>query len=375
MHGAPERATASRAIPPAALAALAVAAIGGCSEPDPVKVPGPPPPEWRIEEMATSSRRWTGVAVTPDERVFVCFPRWSDDVPISVAEVDVRTQELRPYPDGRWNGWSNAVGAADRFVCVQSVHVDAKGRLLILDAASPSFAGTLPGAAKLVIVDPKRDRVIDTILLDATIAPPRSYLNDVRVDVARDVAYITDSGLGAIIVLDLRTGKARRVLERHKATKAEPRFELEIGDGVWVIEGEPPRIHADGLAISPDGVHLYFQALTGKTLYRVPTAALRDEGLPPNVLAAQVAEVAKVGASDGIEFGPDDRLWLTSLEHDAIRGWDETRGVQTIVKDERLVWPDSMAVGPGERVWVTTARIHEGDRPKKPFGLYRIEFR
>jgi hypothetical protein len=40
--------------------------------------------------------------VTPDGRTFVNFPRWTEDAPISVAELG-STDDLRPYPDVEWN--------------------------------------------------------------------------------------------------------------------------------------------------------------------------------------------------------------------------------------------------------------------------------
>jgi hypothetical protein len=40
--------------------------------------------------------------VTPDGRTFVNFPRWTEDAPISVAELG-STGDLRPYPDVEWN--------------------------------------------------------------------------------------------------------------------------------------------------------------------------------------------------------------------------------------------------------------------------------
>jgi hypothetical protein len=47
----------------------------------------------------------------------------------------------------------------------------------------------------------------------------RSFIGDVRFNGQR--AYVTDAGAPAIIVLDLQTGNARRVLERDKSTTAQ----------------------------------------------------------------------------------------------------------------------------------------------------------
>ena len=63
--------------------------------------------EDRLKLVAQFDHQVTGVAATADGRIFVNFPRWTDDAPISVAEV-LPGGELRPYPDEKWNSWRNA---------------------------------------------------------------------------------------------------------------------------------------------------------------------------------------------------------------------------------------------------------------------------
>jgi len=77
--------------------------------------------ECDLIEIAQSERLWTGVAVSREGRVFVNYPRWLENVPISVAEII--GGELRPFPDERWNNWNPSLPPQDYFVCVQSVHV------------------------------------------------------------------------------------------------------------------------------------------------------------------------------------------------------------------------------------------------------------
>lgn len=40
-----------------------------------------------LVEVARFEHQVTGVAVSEDRRLFVSFPRWTEDVPMSVAEV------------------------------------------------------------------------------------------------------------------------------------------------------------------------------------------------------------------------------------------------------------------------------------------------
>jgi sugar lactone lactonase YvrE len=345
--------------------ALVAVAIAGCRH-EIREVTSEPP---RIETVAESDRQWTGIAVSGTERLFVCFPRWSDDVPVSVAE-RLPSGELRAYPDGVWNDWSPGGPAERRFVCVQALHVDANDDLWILDPGNPKFLGVVPGAPKLLRVDLETDEVVETFPFDAEAAPPASYLNDVRVDTERRVAYVTDSGLGAILVVDLATGFVRRRLEDHASTKSEG-IDLLIEGRWWRLpDGSRPEVHADGIALTPDREWLYWQALTGRTLYRAPTEALReasDEELP-----ARVETVAGVGASDGILFDKEGRLLLSSLEASAVRRRRPDGPIDVLAQGPAISWPDSFAIGPDGSVYFTTAQIHLGADPGQPYRIFRL---
>ena len=118
------------------------------------------------------------------------FPFWSDDHTLSVAEsID---GQPKPFPDEAWNAKSGP--PENRRICVQSVVVDNQGALWILDPASPKTEGVVKGGPKLVKVDLSTDKVVQTIPFDDTIAPPRSYLNDVRTGTKSGHAFITESG-------------------------------------------------------------------------------------------------------------------------------------------------------------------------------------
>src|SRR5207237_363076 len=102
-----------------------------------------------LEQIAQFDHQVTGVAVTQDGRRFVNFPRWTDDAPISVAEL-MPDGSLRPYPDEEWNSWRNAkateMPVEKYFVCVQSIVPDGHGNLWVLDPGAPGNEKILPGA-------------------------------------------------------------------------------------------------------------------------------------------------------------------------------------------------------------------------------------
>jgi sugar lactone lactonase YvrE len=319
-----------------------------------------------IEVVANSESQWTGVTVSQSGRVFVNFPRWVADVPVSVAELD-EDGEARPYPNVEMNGWQLGEDPLGKFVCVQSVYIDANDRLWILDAGNPGpeFLGVVEGGARLFEVDLSADEVVRTINFDYEIAPPPSYLNDVRVDTNTNTAYITESELGGIVVVDLETGNSRRVLAEHELTKAE-----NINVVVGGIPLEYP-VASDGIALDVDGGWLYFQALTGRTLYRVPTNALRDASLDDDAMASRVERFALSGVSDGLLFTPEG-VYVSALEDDSIKLVNGNGEVATVVDDPRILWPDSFAREPDGSVVFTTSQIHLGENPPGPYRILRI---
>jgi sugar lactone lactonase YvrE len=272
---------------------------------------------------------------------------------------------LVPYPDTLRNSWTPGGDPASTFVCVQSVHVDRMNRLWILDPANPMFAGVVRGGPKLMQVDLETDEVVRTVHFDSTIAPPASYLNDVRIDTETKTAFITESGIGAIIVVDLESGTSRRLLADHPSTKAED-ISIVIGGNPF-----PAKVHADGIALDIEEGCLYYQALTGRTLYRVPTAALCDTSLSPEQLAGMVERFSESGVSDGLLFGPGG-IYVSALEEDGIRLVDAAGRVRTLITDERIIWPDSFARSPDGCVYFTTAQIHLGPNPPTPYRIFKL---
>jgi len=240
--------------------------------------------------------------------------------------------------------------------------------------------GVVTNGPKLVQVDLATNRVIRTIRFDAEIAPPGSYLNDVRVDNQRGFAYITDSGLGALVVVNLNNQRCRRVLEDHPSTQADTQVTPVVGGRtLHATDGTIPQIHADGLALSRDGEYVYFQPLTSRTLYRIAAAGLRNFSLPDSLLNESVETLGPSFVCDGMIADARDALYLTALEHNAIlrRRTDST--VETVVADEALAWPDSLAISPEGDLYVTVSQIHlsarfsDGrNRRTQPYRLYRI---
>jgi sugar lactone lactonase YvrE len=333
----------------------------------------------KVQQIAAfPDQQVTGITVASDGRIFVNFPYWSDAHSLSVGQLGEKSS-LTPYPDRDWNSEEGPVDR--RFICVQSVFADDQDALWVLDPASVKFEGVVSGGAKLVKIDLKTNKVVRNIVFPDSVAPKKSYLNDVRIDNQNGFAFITDSGIGGIVVVDLKNGQARRVLQNHPSTKAEPAVTLDI-EGVKLIDpksGDPVQIHSDGIAYDKTGGFLYYQALTGRTLYRVPVPDLENINLSDADLAKRIETVATVPAADGLAFR-DGSIYSTAIEQDAIVRIDlASKQLQVVAKDTRLKWPDTLSFGPDGSLYVTTSQIHLTPRFNhgtskitQPFGVYRI---
>jgi sugar lactone lactonase YvrE len=321
--------------------------------------------EPEIEQVATSPHQWTGIGVTSSGRIYVNFPRWSDDVPISVGYLGGDGGVL-PFPDAAWNSWEP--GEADftnRFVAVQSV-VAVGDDVWVLDTGRPRFGTILPGAPRLFRFDGDGRKLTEYPVFGAV--KPTSYLNDVRFSTDLSRAYITDSGAGGLVVIDLETGAAHRALDGHPSTMATG-TRVVIDGTPWGSDEDPPQVHADGIALF--GEHLYFQALTARTLYRVPLQLL-ERDVSAETRATGVEAVAEVGPSDGLIAGPDGSIYLSSLEHNAVRVLRPDGSIEVVAQDPLIAWPDSFSFGPDGSLYVTTSRIHQGPVPPGPYGVLRI---
>lgn len=358
----------------ALLAAPAAAQGGGTNQ-----FPGAPSPEQnkpapsssnqpsqaqvRLEQVATFEHQVTGVTVSRDGRIFVNFPRWTEDAPISVAEVG-QDGALTPYPNEALNAWRNARASElkpeDHFVCVQSVVVDPQNNLWVVDSGSPGNERVLPNAAKLVKIDLATNKVVQTIRFDESVATPSSYLNDIRFSPDGSHAYLTDSGNGALIVVDLKAGKGRRVLDGHPSTQAERDVVVKVdGKELRRTDGRAPMFHADGIALTPNGNTLVWQALTGRTLYRIPTEALENANLSAKELEARVERLGASVVADGLLIDRRGRLFITSPEDNSVKLREADGRLTNVVEYETLRWPDTLAEGPDGTLYVTASHIQD----------------
>lgn len=344
--------------------------------------------QWSIEQVAAFEHQVTGVSVSEDNRIFVNFPRWTEDSAVSVAELK-GDGSLRPYPDEDWNAWRNArkdeLDPARGWVCVQSIVADGRGSLWVLDPAAPAQAHLVSGGAKLVQIDLGSDRVTRSIVFDEEAAPQGSYLNDVRFSNDGKHAFITDSGVvGALLVVDLDSGKVARLLDGHPSTQMKKGLNVKAdGKELRRPDGRGVEFSADGIALSDDGCWLYWQAIKGDTLYRIATNVLCSKGLNGDDVGGEVEEFGINGVSDGLLIPRgSNKMLLSAVEDDAVKVRDLDEGPdgkpRILVQDARLRWPDTFTQGPDGTIYVTTSHIQDSAffkpdaPPALPTQLWRL---
>ncbi|KZT53116.1 hypothetical protein CALCODRAFT_557712 [Calocera cornea HHB12733] len=361
----------------------------------------------------------TGIAVSASGRVFANFPV-QNTINFTVGELTTPTTET-PFPNASINtpasltNTSNPLYASaytDKLISVQSVVVDPKDRLWILDTGRPVINGVYllasEGGPKLVGVDLTTNQTFQVITFPPWVAYADTYLNDVRFDLrpsitqsGQGIAYITDSsdeGRNGIIVVDLGTGASWRHLDRDPSTTADPQF-ISAYDGVPFTVIHPttdpfyPGTYshfttgADGNALSADGDYLYYTPLASRRFYRIATALLRVQPGPNNPTAqnAAVAGVEYLGQhashADGMETSDDGTIWIGAPEQDAIFAYHPTSGrTEQFVHDPRIQWPDTLSVGVNGYLYFTVNQytkqpgINNGtDLRVKPYGVFRVQ--
>jgi sugar lactone lactonase YvrE len=283
---------------------------------------------------------WNGVTVSPDGRIFVNIPRALEGGSVPSVGVIDKAGEIQPYPGGAWNDWAPGLAAERAFVATNAVRVGPDGDLWIVDTGSPTFGGkTIAGGPKIVRIDLRSNKVVRIYSLDSSVAEAQSYLNDIRFN-GRN-AYIPDTGVPGLLVLDLVTGHARRVLDHDRSTTGTRPI---VVDGVTVRFGpknQPLIVNADQLEVSPDRRWLYYQPLSGP-LWRVPTRDLDDESLTPAQVSRSVEAWYNTPALGDTAMDQRGNVYLNDAGNDTILKLTPDRRLKPLITDHRrLHWVDS----------------------------------
>jgi len=306
----------------------------------------------------------TGVTVTEAGRIFVNFPRWRKGVANSVVEIkegDVRES----YPNATWNSWEIGQPAVDdKFVGIQSV-VAFKNKLYVIDTRSQLFEKVLD-VPRVYVFDLESDTLVETYVLDKNSYHPDSYMNDLRVDKENNKIYLTDSGHAGLVAIDPNSGTSKRILNEHTSTTAEV-SSLTFDGKKW-----ERTIHSDGIALDTKNDRLFYHALTGYSLYSIPTRAFELEDV--KAIEKMVTFEATTGAPDGMLFDEAGNLYFADLENDKINYRKPDGSIHTLIEGSEIKWADTFSIYDGY-LYFTNSRLDEvtGDISDMIFSLNKIK--
>ncbi|MGB3406643.1 MAG: hypothetical protein WBA67_04040 [Jannaschia sp.] len=214
---------------------------------------------------------------------------------------------------------------------------------------------------------------------------------DLRVAPDGRTIYLADPGFlritpAALVVLDVETRTVRRVLEDHPSTAPQNRT-------ITLPDGAPFRLFlglvtfqvgVDGIALSGDGQWLIYKAMTHDTVYRVPTAILRDPAATPDMVAAAVEVIGAAPPSDGIEMDGAGNVILTDVQSGGLTRLSADGRLTSLARTPGVDWADSVSVAPNGDIWFTDSRLAhfldtfarpatlEQMQAEAPFFIYRV---
>ena len=253
-----------------------------------------------------------------------------------------------PYPNAEFSQALNPV---------LGVVVDKQDILWMLETAAGKDK-----AGRLIGWNTKKDKLHKIVYIALPTIPENSFLNDLAVDRKNEAIYITDTAAGsnsALIVIDLKSGEARRVLTGSAFTKPE-NIDMVIDGKTVTLGNEGARIGANPITIDHRNEWVYFAPMTGTKLYRVSTADLLDSTLTETELQKRVEFYAEKPISDGITIDNKNNIYITDITNNAVGYIDTNRNYQILFQDnETLSWADGFSTGTGNSIFVTVNKLHK----------------
>lgn len=333
-----------------------------------------------IEVFRSPEYQWNGVAITKNNRIFAGFPRALGDTTISVAEI-LLNDSLVPFPGGEWNTFhptTSSTNPEKRFVNVNAVFIDSHDNLWVVDAGMIGNR-TIQNSSKLVKIN-LQTNTVERIYSVSSLNPPEGFaLNDVRI--GSHHAYLTESGLGSVVIIHLESGQVRRVLHTHSSTKfADPTVVRMEGRVILDEKGQPKRMPNNNLELSPDEKTLYYKPSFSHNWFQVSTYDLINETISESELGQRVSIGWKTMPTGGSTMDAQGNIYLMDLERQAIWQQNSVDGSwKLIVHDERIIWGDASDISEDGFLYVPMSQnnripsFNNGtNQVEKPFLIYKI---
>lgn len=309
------------------------------------------------------------VAVSPDGRIF--FTVHPESRPQGNRLLEWVDGAAAPYPDGTVQ--------PRLFNTILGLAIDRHGRLWTISNGNHGF-----DTARLLAFDLDNGDLVHSHEFANDTAPVGSFLQDLQVSADGQTVYIADASLWrkqpAIIVYDVGTRSARRVLESHESVSAEPllirtpQMDMAFLGGLVTL-----RAGVDGIALDTDSEWLYIAAMNNANLFRVRTEFLNDATLPERQLASMVERFSTKPLSDGLSADLAGNIYITDIEHGSVFVVRPDRTGNTLIQSANVRWPDALSFGPGGWLYLADSAIpdqvlqtREHIRQQGPYQIFRF---
>nr|WP_067293479.1 L-dopachrome tautomerase-related protein [Marinobacterium profundum] len=307
-----------------------------------------------------SDTRPGNITVTPDNRVIIT-QQPLDAPALRVVEVKPDGTKI-PFPTQDW-----ADGPAKGEVGIAStigIATDSKGVVWVLDMGSEN------SPAQILGWDTRADKLHKLIEIPSEARLPISFLQDFVIDEQRGKIYIADMTFTApasamkpaFIVVDIASGKARRVLESQSQLMPVAQ-DLVINGALMGFKGEgdsrsPWHLAMNAISIDPSFDSVYFGSVNGGDVFRIPAAALADATMNDAALAAKIERYADKRPNDGFIVDGEGRVISGDVEANAITRSTPDAIVTIAQDDKRLRWADGFAFAPDGTLYITTNQLN-----------------
>lgn len=339
-----------------------------------------------------------GITQMPNGQVVIGYHPFYGPPKVQVALLNADRKSTTPYPTADWQSCKNADGTwkSDFNRCIDWVlglHTDANGILWLLDSAKSTDkaagrpAGLVP---KLVAWDTKTNQLSRIIPITGDATLTESQHNDFVVDLKHEVIVDADEAIGegsngvgdkaALVVVDLKTGTSRRLLQGHPSV-------MPVADPIKWDQGKPTAgtfklgVGVDGIALDAASEWLYFAPLNAYKVYRIRMADLLDKSLTPAQLGAKVETYADKPFNGGLSIDRSNNLYMTEVGERAIGVIPaDTRKYYRLVTAPGMVWPDGVTFNSDGYMYtgaaqLTLTNVLQADgvgKNKAPYLVYRF---
>lgn len=313
------------------------------------------------------------------ELVYSNHPFFAPEV--RVMRYESALKKSTPFPNEAWNTRRKT---DDHFLDdVLGIRNDSKGVVWMLDMGLKS--GLTP---KLVGWNTRSNNLERIYYIPAPASLKTSQLNDFVIDESRGVVVIADEEIGnggdgskaALVILNLKDGTTRRVLQGHPTTIPE-NVAIMVDGNPLNIPGtnRPLLVGADGITLDKENKWLYYAPLNGRKVYRVKMDDLIN--LPEKDLSSQIETYSSKDNNGGISIDKKGNLYLTLVGQKAIGIIpSDTRKPYVFVQDPELYWPDGVSYNKDGYMYVSAAQLtlasvfnNGKDLTKKPYYIFRFK--